>query len=73
MARKTNDKYRLQVTAGPEYDPASHFTVPVNQDETLEFENDHASVSICVRVRNFRGRRQADVPISGLATDNNVF
>ncbi|KAJ6076783.1 hypothetical protein N7499_008764 [Penicillium canescens] len=50
-----NTKYRLQVTAGPEYDSACHSIVPVNQQETVTFENDLAFVSLCVRVKNYRG------------------
>ncbi|KAL2216681.1 hypothetical protein M432DRAFT_75954 [Thermoascus aurantiacus ATCC 26904] len=48
-------RYRLKVTAGPEYDPRTHQTVPVNQDETLRLENAHAIVSLCVRVQNYTG------------------
>ncbi|KAJ5397600.1 hypothetical protein N7509_005713 [Penicillium cosmopolitanum] len=55
MTRDNNNKYRLQVTAGPEYDPACHTIVPVNQQETVTFENDRAFVSLCVKVQNYRG------------------
>jgi hypothetical protein len=51
-----NTKYRLQVTAGPEYDSACHSIIPVNQQETVTFENDLAFVSLCVRVKNYRGK-----------------
>lgn len=57
MTRDNNNKYRLQVTAGPEYDPACHTIVPVNQQETVTFENDRAFVSLCVKVQNYRGKR----------------
>lgn len=56
MLVDNNNKYRLQVTAGPEYDPACHFIVPVNQQETVTFENDRAFVGLCVRVKNYRGK-----------------
>lgn len=48
-------KYRLRVTAGPEYDPSTHKIVPVNAPETLTFENDHIIISVAVRLRNFTG------------------
>lgn len=48
-------RYRLKVTAGPEYDPKTHQMVPVNQDQTLRIENSHAIVSLCVRVQNYTG------------------
>jgi hypothetical protein len=58
----SNPKYRLQVTAGPEYDPACHIIVPVNQQETVTFENDRAFVSLCVRVKNYRGYPEGSPP-----------
>ncbi|KAJ6044051.1 uncharacterized protein N7446_002248 [Penicillium canescens] len=47
-------KYRLRVTAGPEYDPNTHQVVPVN-GETLRIENDHAIISLCVRIQDYTG------------------
>ncbi|KAJ5626318.1 hypothetical protein N7510_002627 [Penicillium lagena] len=51
MVLDTKNKYRLQVTAGPEYDPACHTIVPVNQQETVTFENERAVVSLCCSER----------------------
>lgn len=48
-------KYRLKVTAGPDYDPKTHQLVPVNKDQTLQFENEHAIVSLCVRIQDYTG------------------
>lgn len=47
-------KYRLKVTAGAEYDPATHQVVPVN-GETLRIDNEHATVSLCVRINDYTG------------------
>src|SRR3954471_15961862 len=49
-------KYRLRVTAGPEYDPNTHQVVPVN-GETLRIENDHAIISLCVRIQDYTGNK----------------
>ena len=53
---ENKSKYRLQVTAGPGYDTAYHTIVPVNQQETVTFENDCAMVSLCVRIKNYTGK-----------------
>lgn len=53
---ENKNKYRLLVTAGPGYDTAYHAIVPVNQQETVTFENDLAMVSLCVRIKNYRGK-----------------
>ncbi|KAJ9294696.1 hypothetical protein DTO271G3_6616 [Paecilomyces variotii] len=50
-----HEKYRLKVTAGPDYDTKTHQVVPVNKDQTLHFENEHAIVSVCVRVQDYTG------------------
>jgi len=47
--------YRLRVTAGPAYDPATHRVVPVNAAETITFENEHIIISLAVRIRHFTG------------------
>lgn len=46
--------YRLKVTAGPDYDRATHQQVAVN-DKTLHFESDRAAVDLNVHVQNFSG------------------
>lgn len=48
-------RYRLKVTAGSSYDPATHQLVPVNEDRSLRIENEHASVSLCVRIQDYTG------------------
>ena len=47
-------KYRLKVTAGPEYDRATHQQVAVN-DKTLHFESDRAAIDLGVHIQNFAG------------------
>lgn len=54
-ANHDHTHYRLQVTAGPEYDASTHKVVPVNSPETLTFENDHMIISLAVRLKNFTG------------------
>jgi hypothetical protein len=55
VSQDTNaHKYRLKVTAGADYDLKTHQVVPVN-GETIRIENEHAIVSLCVRVQNYRG------------------
>ncbi|KAE8150511.1 hypothetical protein BDV25DRAFT_129491 [Aspergillus avenaceus] len=51
----TPPKYRLKVTAGPSYDTSTHQIVPVNEDQSLRIENEHAIVSLCVRIRDYTG------------------
>jgi hypothetical protein len=53
---KNTDNYRLKVTAGPEYDPSTHQIVPVNSDQTLRIENEHAIINLCVRVQDYTGK-----------------
>lgn len=48
-------KYCLRVTAGPDYDPATHQDVPVNQDKTLRISSGHASISLALRIQDFTG------------------
>ena len=48
-------QYRLRVTAGPSYSPATHKTVPVNAAETLTFETSSLILSVCVRIKHFTG------------------
>ena len=51
-----SSKYRVKVTAGTEYNPDTHQPVPVNGNQTLRIENQHATVSLCVRIQDFTGR-----------------
>ena len=45
---------RLKVTAGPVHHSDTHQEVPVN-GETIRIENDHAIVSLCVRIKGYTG------------------
>ncbi|CAG8971436.1 hypothetical protein HYALB_00002019 [Hymenoscyphus albidus] len=47
--------YILRVTAGSEYDIAKHQIVPVNKAESITIESEHISVSLNVRIQNYRG------------------
>lgn len=47
-------KYRLRVTAGPDYDRSTHQQVAVN-DKTLHFDGDRAAVDVGVHIQNFSG------------------
>ncbi|KAG2419254.1 hypothetical protein HFD88_004049 [Aspergillus terreus] len=48
-------KYRLKVTAGTQYDPATHQLVPVNEEQSMRIENEHAIISLCVRIQDYTG------------------
>ncbi|KAJ5615692.1 hypothetical protein N7537_000806 [Penicillium hordei] len=47
-------KHRLKVTAGADYNLKTHQVVPVN-GETIRIENEHAIVSLCVRIKDYTG------------------
>lgn len=48
------NKRRLKVTAGADYNLKAHQAVPVN-GETTRIENEHAIVSLCVRIQDYTG------------------
>lgn len=50
--------HRLKVTAGADYNLKTHQVVPVN-GETIRIENDHAIVSLCVRIKDYTGNTSA--------------
>jgi hypothetical protein len=52
---KNTSHYRLKVTAGPEYDPSTHQTVPVNAEKALHIENEHAIINLRVRIQDYTG------------------
>lgn len=55
MAPSTKEpKYRIKVTAGPDYDPTTHQTVHVNGD-TLRIENDRVTLDLAVRIQDYKG------------------
>jgi hypothetical protein len=51
-----HEKYLLRVTAGPDYDPATHQIVPVNAPEAIEIENEHMTARLNVRIQGYRGK-----------------
>ena len=53
------DKYRLQVTAGPSYDPATHREVNVNSGEPHLIDNDLMSCWLKIRIKDYNGLPRA--------------
>ncbi|KAH7069866.1 hypothetical protein BKA63DRAFT_89914 [Paraphoma chrysanthemicola] len=49
------DKYLLQVTAGPTYDPATHQEVPVNGRDDICIESDSLTCWLKVRIKDYHG------------------
>ncbi|KAL8906027.1 MAG: hypothetical protein Q9171_006437 [Xanthocarpia ochracea] len=49
------DKYLLQVTAGPSYDPKSHQVVAVNSGTPTSIQSSLCSANVSVRIQNYRG------------------
>ncbi|KAL8857896.1 MAG: hypothetical protein Q9178_005515 [Gyalolechia marmorata] len=49
------DKYLLQVTAGPSYDPTSHQVVAVNSGTPTSIQSSLCSANVSVRIQNYRG------------------
>ncbi|KAL5118635.1 hypothetical protein ACEQ8H_003486 [Pleosporales sp. CAS-2024a] len=49
------DKYLLQVTAGPNYDPATQQDVPVNGQDHVLVESDLVTAYIKVRIKDYHG------------------
>lgn len=47
-------KYRLAVTAGLDYDPATHKPVEVN-GKTLRLDDDRATIDLNVRIQDYTG------------------
>jgi hypothetical protein len=45
----------LRVTAGPSYSYDTHKLVRVNQDDPCVFENEHMSVKVNVKIKDFHG------------------
>jgi hypothetical protein len=45
----------LRVTAGPSYNYDTHKLVKVNQDDPCVFENEHMSVKVNVKIKDFHG------------------
>ncbi|KAF3042722.1 hypothetical protein E8E12_009182 [Didymella heteroderae] len=52
---EARDKYLLQVTAGPSYDPKEHTQVSVNSSEVQKVENDLATSYLRVRIKDYHG------------------
>ncbi|KAH4961482.1 hypothetical protein HBI18_107160 [Parastagonospora nodorum] len=49
------DKYLLQVTAGPTYDPSTHTDIPVNSSTTTPIDSPLATTYLTVRIKNYHG------------------
>lgn len=49
------DQYLLHVTAGSDYDSSKHQTVLVNTHTPTQITNPHCTISLSVRVQNYRG------------------
>ncbi|PHH68624.1 hypothetical protein CDD82_403 [Ophiocordyceps australis] len=49
------DKYILRVTAGPDYDEASHVEVPVNRAAPVRIQSSEADIELNVRIRDYQG------------------
>jgi hypothetical protein len=54
MVQSEKPKYRLAVTAGLGYDPATHQSVEVN-GKTLRLEDDRARFDLNVRIQDYNG------------------
>jgi hypothetical protein len=50
-----DQKYLLQISAGPSYDETTHRPVLVNSDHGTGFENDLMKGTVKVRIRNYAG------------------
>ncbi|CAI6096205.1 unnamed protein product [Clonostachys chloroleuca] len=49
------DRYILRITAGPDYDLASHVEIPVNTAEPVHINSDRADIQLNVRVNDYQG------------------
>ncbi|MCJ1471925.1 hypothetical protein MMC13_000566 [Lambiella insularis] len=52
---KGADQYLLRVTAGPDYDPATHTLVAVNGPTSTHIFSEHCTANVTVRIQNYRG------------------
>ncbi|KAL9052096.1 MAG: hypothetical protein Q9162_005613 [Coniocarpon cinnabarinum] len=48
-------KYVLKTTAGPSYDPTTHYALPVNSPTALLIDSPHLTAKLKLRIRNFTG------------------
>jgi hypothetical protein len=73
VTQDTTNPYRLKVTAGTDYDPKTlHQVVPVN-GKTVRIENEHAIVSLCVRIKDYTGNTPALIqPKNGAHPSNRL-
>jgi hypothetical protein len=49
------EKYYLQVTAGPSYDPSTHSLVAVNAEKPVRISLPAMDLDVTVRIRGYRG------------------
>lgn len=52
---RQEDKYLLQVTAGPSYEDAELYNVQVNGSDSCRIENDLMTIFLRVRIRDYHG------------------
>ncbi|KAH6629040.1 hypothetical protein C7974DRAFT_393721 [Boeremia exigua] len=52
---EARDKYLLQVTAGPSYNPNTHTQVSVNSSDVHKVDNDLATTYLRVRIKDYHG------------------
>ncbi|KAF2839936.1 DUF1769-domain-containing protein [Patellaria atrata CBS 101060] len=55
MKSEDEDKYLLQVTAGPSYNTSTHSIIPVNGPTAHRIENEFMTVWLRVRIRDYNG------------------
>ncbi|KAI8931623.1 hypothetical protein NX059_011275 [Plenodomus lindquistii] len=53
------DKYLLEVTAGPSYDPSTHQQVPVNSPEPIQIDSPLLTAWLHVRILDYHGLPQS--------------
>ncbi|CAK7275026.1 hypothetical protein SEPCBS57363_006467 [Sporothrix epigloea] len=58
------DEFRIRVTAGTDYDPATHVRVHVNDAEPLRLSGPGGDVWLNVRIKNYRSERDDDAQSS---------
>ncbi|OAL52457.1 DUF1769-domain-containing protein [Pyrenochaeta sp. DS3sAY3a] len=49
------DKYLLEVTAGPSYNPSTHTQIPVNSPSATKIDSDLVTAWLRVRIKNYHG------------------
>ncbi|CAK7212235.1 hypothetical protein SCUCBS95973_001394 [Sporothrix curviconia] len=58
------DDFRIRVTAGTDYDAATHVPVPVNSAEPLHLSGPGGDVWLNVRIKNHKSEKGEEAPLS---------